>query len=30
VLSAGDKVHILDDLSTGAMENIRHLRPEPS
>jgi UDP-glucose 4-epimerase len=26
LLSRGDSVHILDDLSTGAIENIRHLK----
>jgi len=26
LLSRGDSVHVLDDLSTGAMENIRHLK----
>src|SRR3954451_12183207 len=26
LLSRGDAVHILDDLSTGAIENIRHLK----
>lgn len=25
-LARGDEVHVLDDLSTGSMENIRHLR----
>src|SRR3954452_8091241 len=29
LLGRGHKVHALDDLSTGAMENIRHLREEP-
>jgi UDP-glucose 4-epimerase len=26
LLSRGDEVHVLDDLSTGAMNNIRHLK----
>src|SRR3954449_1983321 len=26
LLSRGDSVHVLDDLSTGAIENIRHLK----
>jgi UDP-glucose 4-epimerase len=26
LLERGDKVHVLDDLSTGAIENIRHLK----
>ena len=26
LLSRGDSVHVLDDLSTGAVENIRHLK----
>src|SRR5437588_10612956 len=25
----GDEVHALDDLSTGGMENVRHLRKHP-
>lgn len=29
LLSRGDKVYILDDLSTGSMENIRHLKDLP-
>ena len=29
LLSRGERVHVLDDLSTGAMENIRHLRDHP-
>ena len=29
LLSKGDSVAVLDDLSTGAMDNIRHLREEP-
>ena len=29
LLSRGERVHVLDDLSTGAMENIRHLREHP-
>lgn len=28
-IKRGDEVHILDDLSTGSMENIRHLRGHP-
>ncbi len=28
-LERGDEVHALDDLSTGSMENIRHLRGHP-
>jgi UDP-glucose 4-epimerase len=28
-LGRGDEVHILDDLSTGSMDNIRHLRGHP-
>ena len=28
-LARGDEVHILDDLSTGSMDNIRHLRRHP-
>src|SRR5215203_4711041 len=28
-LGRGDEVHILDDLSTGSMENLRHLRGHP-
>ncbi|GAC1449495.1 MAG: SDR family NAD(P)-dependent oxidoreductase [Isosphaeraceae bacterium] len=28
-LERGDDVHVLDDLSTGSMENIRHLRAHP-
>jgi UDP-glucose 4-epimerase len=30
LLARGDDVLILDDLSTGSMENIRHLKPNPS
>jgi UDP-glucose 4-epimerase len=30
LLSRGHAVHVLDDLSTGAMENIRHLKEEPA
>jgi UDP-glucose 4-epimerase len=29
LLALGHTVHILDDLSTGAMENIRHLKDHP-
>jgi UDP-glucose 4-epimerase len=29
LLDRGHQVHILDDLSTGAIENIRHLKPRP-
>jgi UDP-glucose 4-epimerase len=28
-LGRGDEVHVLDDLSTGSMDNIRHLRSHP-
>jgi UDP-glucose 4-epimerase len=28
-IERGDEVHVLDDLSTGSMENIRHLRKHP-
>src|SRR5215216_2541563 len=28
LLARGDSVHVLDDLSTGAIENIRHLKGE--
>jgi UDP-glucose 4-epimerase len=28
LLRRGDRVHVLDDLSTGSMENIRHLRDD--
>ena len=30
LLARGDDVLILDDLSTGSMENIRHLKPLPN
>src|SRR4051812_10698664 len=30
LLSAGHRVHVIDDLSTGAMENIEHLKGDPS
>jgi UDP-glucose 4-epimerase len=30
LLARGHRVHALDDLSTGAMENIRHLKANPS
>lgn len=29
LLERGEKVHILDDLSTGAIDNVRHLRDKP-
>jgi UDP-glucose 4-epimerase len=29
LLCCGHRVHVLDDLSTGSMDNIRHLKPEP-
>ena len=29
LLAQGDRVHVLDDLSTGSMENIAHLKDEP-
>src|SRR5688500_6853322 len=29
LLGRGGRVHVLDDLSTGAIENIRHLKPHP-
>jgi UDP-glucose 4-epimerase len=29
LLARGEHVQVLDDLSTGSMENIRHLRPHP-
>jgi UDP-glucose 4-epimerase len=29
LLRRGTDVHVLDDLSTGAMDNVRHLRREP-
>lgn len=28
-LSLGDEVHIIDDLSTGSIENIQHLKSDP-
>ncbi len=28
-LDRGDEVHVIDDLSTGAIENIQHLKPRP-
>jgi len=28
-LDRGDEVHVIDDLSTGAIENIQHLKPNP-
>ena len=30
LLARGDNVHILDDLSTGSIENFRHLREHPN
>jgi UDP-glucose 4-epimerase len=30
LLARGHRVHVLDDLSTGSIENIRHLRYDPS
>src|SRR3954471_6880373 len=29
LLDGGDQVHVLDDLSTGSIENIRHLKEHP-
>lgn len=29
MLDEGHRVHVLDDLSTGGIENIRHLKPRP-
>jgi UDP-glucose 4-epimerase len=29
LLARGDEVHVLDDLSTGSIENIRHLKGQP-
>jgi len=29
LLARGDEVHVLDDLSTGSIENIRHLKGRP-
>jgi UDP-glucose 4-epimerase len=29
LLARGDEVHVLDDLSTGSMDNIRHLKDHP-
>src|SRR5215217_3999583 len=29
LLERGHHVHVLDDLSTGSIENIRHLKPRP-
>jgi UDP-glucose 4-epimerase len=29
LLTRGDEVHVLDDLSTGSVENIRHLKGRP-
>jgi UDP-glucose 4-epimerase len=30
LLARGHRVHVLDDLSTGAVDNIRHLKPHPA
>src|SRR4051812_38488629 len=30
MLARGHRVHVLDDLSTGSIENIRHLKDEPA
>src|SRR3954470_4873042 len=30
LLMQGDRVHVLDDLSTGSIDNIRHLKSRPS
>ncbi len=30
LLARGDEVHVLDDLSTGSIDNIRHLRGRPN
>ena len=29
LLAAGHRVHVLDDLSTGSIDNLRHLKAEP-
>lgn len=29
LLAQGDRVHILDDLSTGSIDNVRHLKSDP-
>jgi len=29
LLAQGDRVHILDDLSTGSIDNVRHLKNDP-
>jgi UDP-glucose 4-epimerase len=29
LLARGDRVHVLDDLSTGSIDNIRHLKADP-
>jgi UDP-glucose 4-epimerase len=29
LLARGDRVHVLDDLSTGSIDNLRHLKGEP-
>lgn len=29
LLAQGERVHILDDLSTGSIENVRHLKQDP-
>ncbi len=30
LLARGHRVHVLDDLSTGAIDNIRHLKAQPA
>ncbi len=30
LLAAGHHVHIVDDLSTGSIDNVRHLKPHPN
>src|SRR5947209_12106564 len=30
LLGRGHRVHVLDDLSTGSMDNIRHLKSHPA
>ena len=30
LLNRGDEVFVLDDLSTGSVENIRHLKANPA
>ncbi|MDQ3677269.1 MAG: GDP-mannose 4,6-dehydratase, partial [Actinomycetota bacterium] len=29
LLARGDRVHVLDDLSTGSIDNVRHLKADP-